>query len=61
MAASALRTASSSTACSNLSTINVPPEKSMPSGIPRIAIITRPAAMTTVERAMACHLQRMKL
>src|SRR5687768_4993390 len=59
----ALRTASSATACWNLTTISVPPEKSIPSGRPRVTIIAAPARMTITDSAMACqrHLMKLKL
>src|SRR5262245_16839739 len=57
---SARRTASSLTACSNLTTTSVPPEKSMPSGSPFLPIIAAPARITSSDSAMACQRQRMK-
>src|SRR5688500_11100128 len=57
----ALRRASSCTGCWNLTTTSVPPEKSMPSGRPRVAIIAAPARMTTTDSAMACQRHLMKL
>src|SRR5688500_11605651 len=60
---SALRTASSWTACWNLTTTSVPPEKSMPSGRPLVAIIATPARMTATDSPIACqrHLMKLKL
>ena len=55
------RTWSSVTGCANCTMTRVPPEKSMPSDSPRVAITAAPAMMTASDSAMACQRQRMKL
>ncbi len=60
----ARRTASSGTACSNLTITTVPPVKSMPIGTPPRENATMTPAMTIAhDRAMACqrHLTKLKL
>src|SRR4029078_7429019 len=58
---SAARTASSCTGASNCSTTMVPPEKSIPSGMPcRRSAYVRPRMISTDERISACQRHRMK-
>jgi hypothetical protein len=40
---------------------SVPPEKSIPSGRPLVAIVAAPAPMTSSDRSIACRPHRVKL
>src|SRR5688572_1988266 len=54
----AVRTASSVTGWSNSTTTSVPPEKSIPSGTPRVAMSPIPLRMMSHDSARAGHRQR---